>query len=181
MRHITLAAVVALLAAACGGDGAATTASTAVTTTTTGITATTAVTTTTAGTTSTAFPTGPTDCTEIWPEALVQEVAGPSVEFFAANLDGSACTYLGDTGGIALAWRTSTFDDYEEGRTGASAAAPIVDQDICDAAYSTELAGSTLIMEAYSEAKARTFTATISGTDPEDAVAWASELLSSAC
>jgi hypothetical protein len=180
MRRITLAAAVSLLAAACGGDGAATT-STMATTTTTGITATTAVTTTTASTASTAIPTGPTDCTEIWPEALVQEVAGSSVEFFAANEDDSACTYLGDTGGIALAWRTSTFDDYEEGRTGTSAGAPTVDQDVCDAAYSTELAGSTLIMEAYSEAKARTFAATISGINPEDALAWASELLASAC
>jgi len=183
MRRVTLVAALALVAAGCGGDAATTTSTMAPTSTTAATTVTTAATTTTAdpGTTSSVIPTGPTDCLEIWPEALVQEVAGPSVEFFATNDDASACTYLGDTGGVALAWRTSTFDEYEEGRTGASAGAPTVDQDICDAAYSTEPGGLTLIVEAYSEPMARTFTATISGADPVDALAWATELLAAAC
>lgn len=180
MKRMILAGALLVVAAGCGGD--TTTSTTAAPTpTTAGTTPTTAATTTTAGATTSAAATGPTDCTEIWPEDLVQEVAGAGVEFIATNADASACTYLGDMGGIALAWRVSTFDDYQEGRTGSEAAAPTVDRDVCDAAYSNEPGELTLIMEAYSEESQRTYTATITGADPEDALAWASELLGSAC
>ncbi|HSM01655.1 MAG TPA: hypothetical protein VK960_04325 [Acidimicrobiia bacterium] len=180
MRRIALAATLTLLAAACGGDSATATSTTAPTTTitTTGIAPTTL---TGPSTTSTAAPSGPTDCAEIWPESLVQEVVGPSVGFVAANADASACTYLGDSGGVALAWRTSSLADYEQGRTASSATGEVVDRDVCDAAYSIEPGGFTFIMEAYSEANQRTYTATISGGGPEVALIWATELLRSAC
>jgi hypothetical protein len=174
---------IAVVVVACGGSGAATTSTVPASTTTTATPPTNATTTSVAATTSTSAPAdaGPTDCLEIWPESLIQDVAGAGVEFFAANDDRSACTYLGDTGGIALAWRPSSLEDFEESRTGASATDPIVDREICDAGYSTEPAGPTLIVEAYSEAMARTFTATISGADPDDAIEWATELLTAAC
>ena len=179
MRSVLLA--FSMVMVACGGNGATTT-STAPASTTTTVTPATRATTSTAAPTTTSPPadSGPTDCLEIWPESVVQEVAGPGIEFFAANDDRSACTYIGDTGGVALAWRSSSPEDFEEGRTSASATGPVVDREICDAAYSTD-SGLTLIVEAYSDARARTFAATISGADPDDALDWARELLAGVC
>ena len=179
MRGVLLAFSIVMVA--CGGSGAATT-SNAPPSTTTATTPPTSATTSTAATTTTSAPAdvGPTDCLEIWPESVVQEVAGPGVEFFGANDDRTACTYIGDTGGIALAWRPSSPEDLEEGRTSASAIGPVVDREVCDVAYSTD-SGLTLILEAYSDARARTFAATISGADPDDALEWATELLAGAC
>jgi len=182
----TIASLALLLAVgACGDDDASTTGAdtttppTGATTSAPGGGQTTQATTTSAG----GGDSGPTDCQEIWPETAIQEVAGPPYTFFAANADSSACTYLDEAAnGIALAWRASTRAEYEQSRAGAaSTGGGVTDLDLCDGAFYTELQPTTLIMEVYSEANGRAYTATISGAPIDDAIAWASALLTSTC
>lgn len=179
MKRFVPILAVALVMGACGDDDA---------TTTTGAVTTTAASTTTAGAattassaTTTAGDAGPTDCNEIWPESEVQAVAGVGYEFFGANLDMSACTFLDGANGIALAWRVSTRDEFGLGRDGASGTSEVIDLELCDGAFYTEIPGPVVIMEVYSEAQGRAYTATISGAPSTDAVDWATELLTGAC
>jgi hypothetical protein len=179
-RALPIAAL-ALVLGACGDDDATTTTA-AITTTAPASTTTQAVTTTTRSvTTSSNGFVGPTNCTEIWLEDDVQAIAGSEYEFLAPNADLTACTYLGEAGGIALAWRVSTLDEFGLSREGASGASEVVDLEVCDDAFYTEIAGPVVIMEVYSADQGRAYNATISGAPSIDAVEWATELLSGVC
>jgi hypothetical protein len=173
----------ALVMGACGDDDATTT--TAAVTTTAASTTTAAAATTTpstsAPTTTSGGDMGPTDCNEIWPESDVQAVAGVGYEFFGANPDMSACTFLEGTNGIALAWRVSTRDEFGLSRDGASEASGVIDLEVCDGAFYTEIPGPVLIMEVYSESQGRAYNATISGPSSPDALDWATDLLTGVC
>ncbi len=124
---------------------------------------------------------GPTDCLEIWPEAAVQAIAGNAYTFLAANNDRSACTYFGTTNGIALAWRTGDRTGFEASMSGAGVVSGSTDIALCDAGFYTEIQDAVLIMEAHSDAQGRTYTATMSGLDSDDAREWAAALLSGVC
>jgi hypothetical protein len=114
-------------------------------------------------------------------EDHVQAVAGPEYEFFGANSDMTACTFLGGAGGIALAWRVSTREEFGLSREGASGGSEVADLEVCDGAFYTEIPGPTLIMEVYSEDQGRAYNATISGAPSADALEWATELLTGVC
>jgi len=143
--------------------------------------ATTATSTTAPSTTTTtiqAVATGPTDCLEIWPEAVVQSIAGSGFTFFDANETRDACTYWDSASGIALAWQSGDRSGFELSKSlvGATAAGSL-DISVCDIGFYTELEGGAIIMEAHSDAQGRTYTATIS----DDGRAWAVALLDTAC
>ncbi len=163
---------------ACGDDDTATTQPGS---TTTASTATTAVTSTTAAS-GTTTPVGTTDCLEIWPESLVQNVTGQQYAFLAANDDFSACTYFAAVSGIALGWRADDANGFEQSRIGMAALGTVAEAPgVCDGAFYAGTEGLTFIMEAYSAAQGRVFTATLTGIPNEQAVEWASALLAAAC
>lgn len=180
MRRIAPLLALILAIAACGDDDATNT--TSAPSTTAASTATTPAPTTTAASTTTgvAFE-GPTDCLEIWPEALIQEVAGAAFTFFEANADRSACTYLALPDSIALAWRTGDRANFDASKSGAAVTGEVVEVPVCDTAYSIEIQGAILIMEAYSESQGRVYTTTISGLELTDAAAWSTAILEATC
>jgi len=149
------------------------------------------VATSTASTPSTAAPTvstaasqvsdGPTDCLDIWPEAVVQAVTGTDLTFFEANADRSACVYLGLPNSVALGWRSGDLADFEVGKGGAAAVAGATEIAVCDSGYYTELEGAGVIMEAHSSGNGRTYTATVTGLSIDDARDWAAALIGSTC
>ncbi len=124
---------------------------------------------------------GPTDCLEIWPEEAVQAITGSGVKFFEANADRSACVYLGLPNSVALAWRSGDRAGFDTGKRGVAAVSGAEDIRVCDVGYYTELEGAGIIMEAHSDGKGRTYTATVTGLDIDTARAWASALLEGAC
>jgi hypothetical protein len=139
-----------------------------------------AVSTTQATTTQPEF-TGPTDCLEIWPETVVQAVAGSGFTFFDANATRDACTYWGSASGIALAWRSGDRSDFDIGRISLGAVSDVFDIAACNGGFYAELEGAGIIMEAHSDAQGRTYTATMSGTGIDDGIDWAVALLDTAC
>jgi len=191
VRRFSTLLCIFLVIAACGDDDAASTTlplvantSADTTTTTASVDDTTAAQATSPTSTapSTEAPiTGPTDCLEIWPEVAVQAVAGTEYTFFQANDDRSACTYFNMPNGIALAWRTGDRAGFEASQTGAGVVSGSTDITVCDVGFYTEIQGAVLIMEAHSDAQSRTYTATMSGLESDDAKSWAASLLGSAC
>ena len=171
---VSLALLVAI--SACGDD-TATTQPAGSTTATSVVTSTTRMT-----TASTPTDTGPTDCLEIWPESLVQNVTGEQYAFLAANDDRSACTYFAAVSGIALGWRADDANGFEQSRLGMGALRTVTEAPgVCDGAFSNGTEGLTFIMEAYSASQGRVFTATLTGIPNEQAVTWASALVAAAC
>lgn len=137
--------------------------------------------TTTKPTTTQAQSTDPTDCLEIWPESVVQAVTGSGFTFFDANEARDACTYWDSASGIALAWRSGDRSGFDMGRIALGAVSDVFDIAACDGGFYAELAGAGIIMEAHSDAKGRTYTATMSGTGIGDGIDWAVALLDMAC
>jgi hypothetical protein len=186
LKRTRLALVLIVVATACGGSGSTTTLGPAGVSTTTTTSADVTTTTADSGTTTTEVP--PVgegeevagDCQELWPENRVQALTSVEYTFFAANLDFTACTYLGGASAIALAWRTGDRADFEASRTGA-AATGAVDTDVCDAGFLMALPDAVLIMEGWSEAQTRVYTATISGLGSDLAAEWATALIGSVC
>lgn len=192
MRVLLVVALVGL--AACGSGDADDTTTTVVTTvgTTGGSTTSAATTATTGATTSTGsgtpatttIPEGPDlDCADLWPLDVVQDVVGDDIEFVAANEDGSACTYLGDGGGVAVAWREGDQVSFDLARQGAEAAGNVDGVDTselaaCDEGFAVEAPG-LLIVEVYDAADGLIYNVTLSG-DVAD-VATAVTLVTSAC
>lgn len=134
-------------------------------------------------TTTQAPATGPTDCLEIWPETALQAIAGSGFAFMNANEARDACTYFGSASGIALAWRSGDRSGFETSKSfvGAAVAGDSLDISVCDVGFYAELEGGDIIMEAHSDAQGRTYTATMSGIDLDDARDWAVALLGTAC
>ncbi len=186
MRRASVLTALALLVAACGDTavvpdttGPATAVETSAPTTTTSPTA---VVTTTAAPLVTAAPGGDLpDCLSIWPEDVVQGIAGERFTFFQANADRTACIYEAIPNSIALAARSGNLSDFELGRTASEGAGAVTDVAVCDAAYFIELPGAGLIMEALDAANGRVYTATIAGTDVGGGADWAGQLLGGAC
>jgi len=89
--------------------------------------------------------------------------------------------YLGLPNSVALAWRSGDRVGFDTGKAGAAAVSGAEDVRVCDAGYYTELEGAGIIMEAHSDGQGRTYTATVTGLDPDTARAWASALLEGVC
>jgi hypothetical protein len=123
----------------------------------------------------------PTDCLELWPEVIVQGVAGESYTFFEANNDRSACTYTAIPDSLALSWRADDLTGLEVSRSGAALTGEVVDSDVCDAAWFTILQDTILILEAYSESHGRVYNVTMSGFDIANAQVIAEALVGGAC
>ncbi len=134
-------------------------------------------------TTTQAVATGPTDCLEIWPETVLQAITGSGFKFLDANETRDACTYWDSASGIALAWRSGDLSGFELSKSfvGAAVAAGSLDISVCDIGFYAELEGGAIIMEAHSDAQGRTYTATMSGIDLDDARDWAVALLDTVC
>jgi len=182
VRRFAVVLALLLVTAACGDDDGSgllpgtTSAPTEVTSA-----ASTAAPAPTASTAGSQASAGPTDCLDVWPEAVVQAVTGSELTFFEANADRSACVYLGLPSSVALAWRSGDLADFEMGKGGAAAVSGAADIAVCDTGYFTELAGAGVIMEAHSQGQGRTYTATVTGLSIDDARDWAAALLGSAC
>jgi len=180
LRHLAILLALFVVIAACGDD-AADPSLPADDGTPTETSAPAADPTTTTTPTTPADVGGPTDCLEIWPEEAVQAITGSGVKFFEANVDQSACVYLGLPNSLALAWRSGDRFGFDTGKSGAAAVSGATDIAVCDAGYYTELEGAGIIMEAHSDGQGRTYTATVTGLDIDTARAWASALLEGAC
>jgi hypothetical protein len=180
MRRVSILLALLLVIGACGDDDATDPTSPASTPATVSTEATTAPPTVTVSTAA-QVPQGPTDCLEIWPEAVVQTITASDLTFFEANADRSACVYLGLPNSVALGWRTGDLIDFEVGKSGAGAVSGAADIAVCDTGYFSELAGAGVIMEAHSAGQGRTYTATVTGLSIDDARDWAAALIGSAC
>jgi hypothetical protein len=184
MRRVSILLTLLLVVGACGDDDATpltSTASTAGTESTVATAATTVAPTVTVSTTGLQADDGPTDCLEVWPETVVQAVAGDAFTFFQANADRSACTYFDMPNGIALAWRSGDRADFQLGRSGAGAISGATDIAVCDVGYLIELSEVGVLMEAHSETQRRTYTATMSGMDIDLGRDWAVALFEEVC
>jgi len=181
MRRVSILLALLLVVGACGDDDATPLTSAASTPGTEPTAATTATPTVTVSTTEPQADEGPIDCLEVWPETVVQAVAGDAFTFFQANVDRSACTYFDMPNGIALAWRSGDRADFELGRGGAGAISGATDIAVCDAGYLIELSEVGVLMEAHSETQRRTYTATMSGMDIDLGRDWAVALFEGVC
>lgn len=121
-----------------------------------------AVTTTT---TTAASSSGNGDCSEIWPEPAVMDIAGEAFTLSTTNADRSACIFGSVPTAMTLSFRPGDAADLEIAKGGVALLGELTELDVCDGGYVTTLEGAVTIVEVLDNAAGRVYNGTLTPMD----------------